>query len=516
MPFEDVHTHRQLKLAAFVAGVAIIAFLQQLLKLFTATGGNLFSFGDETVSFISVSVLFLTVFYLLLKQYKTMQAQLRLAFVDELTGLPNRREFHRLLDEQWKQDKKRKGGWAVFYLDLDKFKSINDSYGHDVGDAVIKVFGERISSVVRKSDTVARLSGDEFAIIMRNSENKDDISRKANEILRVMLQPIRFEDKKIVVGTSIGVCLASKSIESSTLLLSFADFALLQAKKNGRNTFEIFNPGMASEIETRGVLAAELRNSIQAGNLPVVYQPLYSKGSERPRGVEALVRWTHSKYGVISPAVFVPIAEEVGLVDDLTWLVLCKACSDIAPLDGISLSVNVSSIHFVQPGIVKGVQQILRDTGLEPNRLELEINESVFTANRERAIRTIEELREIGVKVALDDFGTGYTTMSYLRDVPVSRIKIDKSFLSDFDTSETSKEVVTSMIKLGRALGLNVTVGGVESSQQLDFLSRSDCTEMQGFHLSKPMTLEELCTSAVKNEDNQSLPTDAQQSLKSA
>lgn len=491
---QDQAINRQVKLSAVVAGVAVVAFIQQLYHLFTANGGNPYALNQATFSFLSVTVLFLTVFYLLLKQSKILQSQLRLAFIDELTGLPNRREFLRLLDTKWQKNKGRHG-WAVLYLDLDKFKNINDSYGHDAGDAVIREFGKRISATVRKSDTVARLSGDEFAILLTNIDGQSTVTRIADQILSAMQIPILHRDRSIVVSTSIGACMADSTIANPNLLLSFADFALMQAKGKGRNILEIFNPTMAEEIETRGVLASELRGAIQECDLAVRYQPLYAKGAADPYGVEAFVRWTHSQYGAISPSIFIPIAEEIGLVDDLTWLVLSKACIEIGQLQNMNLSVNISPVHFLQPGFVLGVREILKRSGFPPSRLELEITESVFSTHRERAIKTVEELGTLGIKVAIDDFGTGYSGMGFLRDVPVSRIKIDKSFLTGFEDSMNSKQFITSMIRLGRSLGLQVTVEGVESTEHLDFLSESDCTELQGYHLAKPLSISELLAS---------------------
>lgn len=492
MPFDHDESQRQLKLSAVVAGVAIIAFIQQLYALFTATGGKLLASGQETISFLSVAVLFITVFYLLLKQMKTMQAQLRLAFVDELTGLPNRRSFLQTLDRVWEQTARGEERWAVLYLDLDKFKSINDSYGHDAGDEVIRAFGERLTGAIRKTDTAARLSGDEFAIILRDIEDEATVCRIADDILLAMQQPIPVRNRKITLGTSIGACLANSSIESARLLISFADFALMQAKNDGRNVFKLFNPDMAQELEMRGEIATDLREAVQSTELQVIYQPLYSKGAKNPWGVEALVRWEHPKHGTVSPAVFIPIAEEIGVIEDLTWLVLCKGILEIKPLSDLCLSVNVSSNHFLQPGFVLGLVQILNDTGIDPTRLEIEISEAVFHSNLERAVAAVKELRSLGVEVAVDDFGTSHSNMTHLRDVPISRIKIDKSFTSEVNSSETSRELVTSMIKLGRSLGLNVTVEGVESAQQLEFLNQSDCTDLQGFLLSKPVSGNEL------------------------
>jgi diguanylate cyclase (GGDEF)-like protein len=489
---EEQAVWREMRLAAVVSLVVLASLGVHIVNYLAAPVGSFAPGSPQFVALVSVGAMFLTVLYLLFRSVTDMRRSARLAFVDELTGMPNRRKFDQELQELLDARRGTGDSLAVLYFDLDRFKSINDGFGHEAGDMVLREFASRVRMLLREDDMFARLSGDEFAAILREKDGEPDLEAVATRVFAAMRLPVMANDRRIFCGVSIGGCIAGESDRDASRLLNRADFALIQAKESGRNTFRRFDPEMANEIALRASMGSELRQAIANDEFSLRYQPLVGRSDGKTRGVEALLRWRHPEFGQVPPSTFIPLAEEIGLIEELGQFVLRKACQDIGPLEGIKLAVNISPTHFVQPGFAEGVAEILKETGFQADRLELEITEGVFMSDPARTRAAIESLQKLGVRIALDDFGTGYSSMSYLRNIPVDRIKIDRSFLVDAASNEDARTMVSTMIQLGRSLGLNVTVEGVESEQQFRFLRASDCTDLQGYLFSKPVLLEEL------------------------
>ncbi len=423
-----------------------------------------------------------------------------LAFVDELTGLPNRRQFNTKLEQELARSARHQSKLAVMYFDLDQFKAINDCYGHEAGDMAIKTFGARIRSVVRCEDLAARLSGDEFAVIATEVKSSNAAKLIADRVFKAMSKPIQFQGTLIYANVSIGAAVVMGGTVDSKEALRHADLALLEAKAKGRNRLQIFDPEMAETLRSRKIIETDMREAVRQNSFFLAYQPLVSHDGDSIHGVEALVRWTHPEKGVISPSEFIPIAEEIGLINDIGEFVLRRACLDIEHLDPIKLAVNISPIQFRREDFVQRIETILTETGFDPNRLELEITEGVFISNPDETVETIRKLREIGVRIALDDFGTGYSSMSYLREFRLDRIKIDRSFVDQMTDSPESRELVNKMIELGGTLGLSVTAEGVETEDQVRMLKESGCEELQGYLFSRPISASELTKTALVAE----------------
>ncbi|MFK5978905.1 MAG: EAL domain-containing protein [Rhizobiaceae bacterium] len=415
-----------------------------------------------------------------------------LAYVDELTGLPNRRSFNKVLETELQTSKRTGKRVAVMYFDLDRFKVINDCHGHQAGDMVIQTFGQRIQKILRSEDMIARLSGDEFAAVVTNVKSVSDIECLSSRILEEMKTPITYGRKNLYVGASIGISIIDPGSINATEALRQADFALLYAKEKGRNQMVFFDPEMAENIKSKSQMEADLREALVEENLYLNYQPLIDQDIGEIKGVEALVRWDHPVHGPVPPATFVPLAEEICVINQLGEFVLRRACIDIKPLGNIKLAVNVSPMQFMQDGFVDMVKNILDETDFEPSRLELEITEGILISPTENTMTVLQELRALGVSLALDDFGTGFSSMSYLREYPLDRIKIDKTFIDNINDDQQSFNFVTKMIDLGSSLGMNVTVEGIETKEQMQLIKLSACNELQGFYFSKPLSSSEL------------------------
>ncbi len=480
---------------AIITVIASYASLSQQLAMFFLpewiSGGAGF-FLDIPVPLLCTMVITATVSYFLYRYIGDLRGAGELAFVDELTGLANRRQFDSKLRAEISRARRLGVDCAVLYLDLDKFKHINDSYGHEAGDMVIKEFANRISSNLRGEDFVARLSGDEFAAVITHINTNEDIEVVAHRIFASMSKPVRFRAKHIYAGVSIGSAVVEAGSINADEALRRADFALLQAKEAGRNNLQIFSPDMEERIRSRGKIENDLRDAIANDRFQVNYQPLISQSDRKVLGVEAFVRWEHPERGSISPSVFIPVAEQIGLIEKLGNLILRKACMETLALRPIKLAVNVSPVQFMQPSFVPSLREILESTTFEPSRLEIEITEQVFRTDPVRTRETIAKLRALGVRVALDDFGTGFSSMAYLRDFPLDRIKIDRSFISEIDSSGQSLNLVSHMIELGSSMGLSFTVEGVETADQLALLKSKGLNELQGYLFSHPLTAEEL------------------------
>ncbi|HEY8383025.1 MAG TPA: EAL domain-containing protein [Microvirga sp.] len=406
---------------------------------------------------------------------------------DPLSSLPNRLLFTERLDHEIGRLGRTDGGVAVHLLDLDRFKDVNDTYGHPAGDELIKQVAHRLSDLLRGADTLARFGGDEFAIIQTGIRSGADAESLARRILDAIGRPFPIAGAQVSIGVSIGIALAPENGITHEVLMRLADTALYEAKSEGRNRFSFFERTMDEAIRMRKVVEDDLRHAINRDELTLHYQPLFSADGSHIVAVEALVRWPHAKQGLISPSRFISIAEERGLVIPLGEWVLRQACIDGKRWPGLRIAVNVSPLQFRHRDFVLNVVQILRETGFDPTRLELELTEGVVVEDADAAEAAMMELRALGVNLALDDFGTGYSSLIYLRRFAFDKIKIDRSFLESMEATGESAILVHSIVHLGRALGLTVTAEGVETKEQHRFLQALGCHQLQGFLFSKPV-----------------------------
>ena len=415
-----------------------------------------------------------------------------LAHYDALTDLPNRTLFH----ERLKRELSHLGPGrqlAVLYIDIDEFKSVNDSLGHIIGDELLKSVARSLARCARKSDFVARLGGDEFAIVQTGIEDSDDVMRLVSRIFEAIRSPYQCLGHQLTTDASIGIALAPQDGSDLDQILKNADLAMYAAKAAGRRTYRFFEPEMEAEVRARRGLEMDLRRALADGGFEVHYQPCLSLQTSAISGCEALVRWRHPQRGLISPAEFVPIAEDTGLINQLGEWVLNTACKEAAGWPGnIRLAVNVSPIQFKSGTLALKVMTALAESGLAASRLELEITEAVLIRDDEAALAVLHDLRAIGVRIALDDFGTGYSSLSYLQRFPFDKIKIDRCFISDITEPEGSSCIVQAVVNIAAARHMTTTAEGVETEQQRELLRELGCSEIQGYLFSRPKPAAEI------------------------
>ena len=414
---------------------------------------------------------------------------------DSLTRLPNRNLLRDRLQHALIAAQRRDRGVAVVFIDLDGFKNVNDSLGHSVGDRLLGVVAERLARCARASDTVARHGGDEFVIVMTDTIDEQFLIAWMERVRALISEPIWLDGTELYVGCSLGASLFPQDGHDAETLMKKADLAMYRAKDMGRNTFQFFQPEMNANASARMNLERRLRRALRDGEFLLHYQPQVDIASGRIVGMEALVRWLDPEVGLVSPASFIPVAEESGLIGPLSEWVLYEACRQNMTwqdegLPPARVSVNLSARQFEQRDIAVLVKQVLAQTGLEPKYLELELTESTIMRNAEDAVTMLTELHALGIGLAIDDFGTGYSSLSYLKRFPVDRLKIDRSFVSDIGASSDDEAITSAIIALAHSLKLQVIAEGVETSAQLDFLRERACDEMQGFYFAKPMPQE--------------------------
>lgn len=412
-----------------------------------------------------------------------------LAHHDALTGLPNRVLFQERLAEAMDRARKRDDEVAVICLDLDRFKAVNDTLGHHFGDALLQEVAKRIRSVLGENEMACRLGGDEFAVICPYLSDPEQASSIAWRLLDVLAQPHLIEGQAVVGGTSIGIAISGRDGLHPDILLKNADLALYRAKMDGRGTFRFFEQEMDLKAQARRMMELALRVAIARNEMEVHYQPLVDSNTSRIMGAEALLRWNMAGQGYISPAEFVPLAEDSGLIGEIGRWVLTKACAEAASWDKeIRIAVNLSPVQLRNPDFVDFVRETLERTGLDPERLELEVTEGILLQNTEANTRMLLELKQLGVRISMDDFGTGYSSLGNLRSFPFDKIKIDKSFISDLSTRPESAAIIRAILTLGRSLGMTTTAEGVETRDQLDYLRAEGCMEVQGFYFAKAIS----------------------------
>jgi diguanylate cyclase (GGDEF)-like protein/PAS domain S-box-containing protein len=426
-----------------------------------------------------------------------------MAHHDALTGLPNRAHYYERLEQALKRAK-RGEHFAVFCLDMDNFKNVNDTYGHSTGDELLKTVADRLRDCVRETDTVARLGGDEFAIIQTAVDQPIGASTLADRIRETVKAPMDLDDFSVRTNVSIGISLASAIATTPSELVKQADMALYRAKAAGRNCVCFFEPEMAATLKAREEIESDLRSVLIIGGLELHYQPVVNIQDNAIVGMEALLRWRHPKRGLLSPADFIPFAEETGLIVPLGEWVLRQACSDAVKWPGdIKLAVNLSPAQIKDRGLARFIITTLATSGLPPSRLELEITEKVLLQDDEKTLALLHQLRELGVQIVMDDFGTGYSSLNYLRRFPLDKIKIDRSFIRDLaDGSEVSMAVVRAVVEIAKALKVRTTAEGIETEEQLDIVRGAGCTEMQGYLFSRPKPVADLWEFLPQSADN--------------
>ena len=420
------------------------------------------------------------------------QAQ-HLAFHDVLTGMPNRALVEDRLTQALALATRHDQRVALLLIDLDRFKTINDTHGHHAGDELIIAVAQRLSRIVRASNTVGRIGGDEFIVVMPDVDNIGQVHSLAQRIIDELSEPFTLFGSDVWSGASIGLALAPKDGVDRLELMRKADIALYEAKSGGRGTYRQFERAMDESVRTRQTIAADLRTALHTHQgLEVWYQPLMDIGGQQMVGIEALLRWHHPARGLIAPGEFIAIAEETGLIIPLGEWVLAEACVTQQRFPELLVAVNVSPVQFRSTGFVERVMAIVSQNGGDPKRLELEITEGVLIEDEREARAIIVELRDAGFRIALDDFGTGYSSLNYLSNFPVDKIKIDRSFTQSLGVAENSVAIVESVVKLGHAMGLMVTAEGVETPGQMSALADAGCNQLQGYLFSQAVPADQL------------------------
>lgn len=418
----------------------------------------------------------------------------KLAHYDSLTGLANRNLFKERIEQALARYRRLKAGFAVLLLDLDRFKAVNDTFGHQSGDALLREVANRIRAEIREVDTAARIGGDEFALLIMPGQDslKAGAAALASRLIEAIAAPFRINDKLVTIGCSVGIAVVPEHGERIDEALRNADLALYKSKNEGRNRVSLYSPDLKADADRRNVLEIELREAIWREEIDVFYQPVVDLNSGKVKSVEALARWRHKKKGLVPPAEFIPVAEEAGLIGELGNLVLAKACRDATAMPGdIKVAVNLSAMQFANGAVVDSVIFGLVDSGLAERRLELEITEGVFLADSEENLETLRRLKNLGVSIALDDFGVGYSSLSYLTAFPFNKVKIDKSFVDRIDRAETIA-VLASIVQLGKTLNLSVVAEGLESAEQVERIRSLGIELGQGYFLGRPAPLTDL------------------------
>jgi diguanylate cyclase (GGDEF)-like protein len=416
-----------------------------------------------------------------------------LATHDGLTGLPNRMMFNQLLDQNIKSARRHESKCAVLFIDLDRFKFINDSLGHAAGDALLVEVARRLRRCVRESDVVARLGGDEFVIVLNDVSDREQISTVARKILTGLIPALTLAGHDCRTTGSIGIAMFPDHGDDAETLTKNADTAMYLAKEEGKNDFRFFSLEIESQSIERLMLESSLRHALELDQLSVQYQPKIDVVSNRINGVEALLRWTHPDLGTLAPMKFIPLAEETGLIVPIGRWVLETACAQNMAwqhqgLEPISMAVNLSPRQFLDEHLLQDIDDVLKKTGMPAHLLQLEITESMVMQNVDRAVKLLDDIQGRGVRLAIDDFGTGYSSMSLMKRFPIDTLKIDRSFVRDLTENPEDRAIATAIINMGKALGLTVVAEGVETTEQDAFLRNHSCDELQGYLFSRPVS----------------------------
>jgi diguanylate cyclase (GGDEF)-like protein/PAS domain S-box-containing protein len=421
----------------------------------------------------------------------------QLAFTDALTGLPNRGTFLDRLHHALNLARRKKSRVGLLFLDLDNFKDVNDTQGHDFGDKLLKDVAGRLATCMRESDTLARLGGDEFVVILTSVTGQENAEAAARRILSIFATPFEIDGRKIFTSVSIGIALYPDDGPDAEILYKCADTAMYHAKTERKANFRFFSPEMNHHLMRRVALESSLRQGLEKQEFYLHYQPQWDLKTARMIGVEVLLRWQSAEFGLLPPAEFITLAENSGIIFGLGEWVLRTAFIQarnwaLAGHRDLKVAVNISGLQFKHPDFLADMERLIRETGVGPETLELEFTESVVMEKADKTITTLQSLKKMGIRLSIDDFGTGYSSLSYLKHFPIDRIKIDRSFVADINRSKDDAAIVEAIISMAHSLNLRVVAEGVEDRDQLRFLEARNCDEVQGFYLAKPMSAEEL------------------------
>ncbi|MCW8933913.1 MAG: EAL domain-containing protein [Gammaproteobacteria bacterium] len=428
---------------------------------------------------------------------KTEEHLDKLAYFDVTTNLPNRHFFHKQLDQAVKRAISSNQKMVLLFLDLDNFKTVNDTAGHKTGDLLLKQASSRLTGVLRQNDYICRIGGDEFAIIIENVNDISDISTVTKKCIEILSNPFELDGNIFFIGASIGISICPDDTSTSNDLLINADMAMYEAKTNGKNNYQYYNHGMNLKHSHKFQIESDLRHAISMNQLELYYQPQIDSNSDQIIGFEALMRWTHHENGIISPDVFIPIAEKTGLILPLGKWLIETACIDAnqfidSGITDFTVSINISGIQIRDKSFIKNITDSLSSTGLDPRHLEIELTESTLMDDSDLVIKKVNALKKLGIKIAIDDFGTGFSSMSYLKSFPVSKLKIDKGFITGLPNSNEDTAIVRAIIAMSHGLNINVIAEGVERQDQVDLLKELSCDMFQGYYYAKPVPIKDL------------------------
>ncbi|MBM9594574.1 putative bifunctional diguanylate cyclase/phosphodiesterase [Roseitranquillus sediminis] len=425
---------------------------------------------------------------------KRSQDQLQyLAYHDELTGLMNRVAFREKMTSAMEDPRRVERGYHALFIDLDRFKAINDVYGHTVGDNLLRQVGARLTATLKDAVAVARLGGDEFAALIAEDGVANRALERAQQVVETLSEPFENDDEsRWHISASVGVANSELCDFRTDTLMKAADLAMYNAKAAGRGRTVVFEQRLLDEQRERSLLEVDLRRALDREEFTVYYQPLIDASTKKINGFEALVRWHHPEKGLISPGMFVPAAEESGLINRLGAWVLRRACADAAAwVEPVPVSVNLSPEQFRDPDLVSAMKVALERSGLPAERLEVEITEGCLLEAGEKNVEILGRIRELGVRVAIDDFGTGYSSMAYLQNFVFDKLKIDRRFISDLNSNANTSAIISAIVQLGTSIGIKTTAEGIETEDQLEAVIAHGCSELQGFLLSVPLSLED-------------------------
>ncbi|WP_369648397.1 MULTISPECIES: EAL domain-containing protein [unclassified Variovorax] len=497
--------------AGLAVGVVVPMAVTDSITALELLGSNPYAVDAETQESLRVIALQIAQY----KQRKLAERSLRfMASHDGLTGLFNRAALQHELARAIKRSNRHQKQFAVIFVDLDRFKHINDTLGHGVGDEMIKICGERLTALLRETDIVARFGGDEFVLLLENLSSANDAAGLAEKVLACCAEPFFLAGRELHVSASVGVSIYPDNGGDAEALLKNADTAMYRAKERGRNTFRFYAAKMNAQNTEQLMLESALRHALERGELEMHYQPKMNLQTQHIVGVEALMRWHHPVLGMIPPVQFIPIAEELGLIVSLGKWALERACADArswqkSGLPKVLMSVNLSPRQFGSRTLIADIQAVLEASGLEPSLLELEITEGAVMANPERAAKLLRTIRDMGVGLAIDDFGTGYSSLSYLKHFPLSTVKIDRSFINDLSQDADARALIDGIITLAHGLRMKVVAEGIETTAQLDYLRSHGCDEAQGYWLCKPVPADEARNFMARHLRNQFAPSEA-------
>jgi diguanylate cyclase (GGDEF)-like protein len=485
-----IDNHRQKReIMWFVALLTIVEIIDEATA--QLVNDTIWDYGSDIASTLTI---FIFIYYTINKLRKNTLAMEQLAYYDTLTTIPNRNYLYKYLDRLLNDPKHLHNKIALFFIDLDRFKNVNDTLGHNYGDELLKQAAARLKELLSKDSMLFRYAGDEFIVLIENVTEKTEVQKAAENIIKGFSNHFHLENYDIYASCSIGISIYGLDSMDRESLIKNADIAMQRIKEDGRNYYEFYSNEMESETKRKLELENALRKALADNELELYYQPKFDPITSQIVGTEALIRWNHPTLGVISPAEFIPIAEETNLIIQIGEWVLREACiqnkqwqnQELSP---ISVSVNLSARQLLKDDLDIVIQYFLKESGLEAKYLNLEITETMAMKNIEHSIKKISELKEIGVTFSLDDFGTGYSSLSYLQKLPVDFLKIDKSFIQNMNESEISKAITHSIISVAHSLNIKVVAEGVETKEQLESLIAQNCNEIQGYYFSRPLSV---------------------------